>query len=70
MKLFIELLKWIGRGALLYPLGLVCAYFDSGGNIGRWFLLEILMIDIAVCLLLFLFVDFKLIKRIKNKKHN
>ena len=70
MKLFIELLKWIGCGALLYPLLLACAYFDSGANIGTWFWLEILIIDIVVSLLLFLFIDFKLIKRIKSKKHN
>lgn len=68
MKLFIKLLKWIGYGVLLYPLELACAYFDSGGNISEWFWLEILIIDVVVCVLLFLFIDFELIKRIKNKK--
>ena len=68
MKLFIKLLKWIGCGVLLYPLGLVCAYFDGGGNISDWFWLEILIIDVVVCILLFLFVDFELIKRIKKQK--
>lgn len=67
MKLFIEILKWLGRGILLYPLGLLCAYFDSGGNIDKWFWLEILIIDVIVCFLLFLFIDYELIKKIKNR---
>ena len=69
MKLFIELLKWLGRGILIYPFGLAYTFIDSSGNIGQWFWLEVLIIDFLVCILLFLFLDFKLIERIKNKKH-
>ena len=69
MKVFVTILKWLGLCILVYPLLLLYAFFDSGGNIDKWFLLEILIIDVVVCLLLFLFQDFKLVKRIKNFKN-
>ena len=68
MKLFLEILKTIGMAVVLYPIGLILAFFDNNGNIGDWFWLEILIIDIVVCSLIFLFVDFKLVERIKNQK--
>ena len=68
MKYFIEFLKSLGRGAVLYPIFLICSYFNASGNIGDYFWLEILIVDVVVCILLFLFIDFELIKRIKNKK--
>ncbi len=66
MKLFLNLLKWLGMSLLFYPLLLIPAFFEDNGNIGDWFWLEILMIAIAVGVLLFLFVDFELMKRIKD----
>ncbi len=68
MKLFLGFLKTVGIAVLLYPVGLIIAFFDSNGNIGDWFWLEILIIDIVVCFLIFLFVDFKLVERIKKAK--
>ena len=68
MKYFLDLLKSLGKAAILYPLVLICAYFEAGGNVGNYFWLEVLIVDVVVCILLFLFVDFELIKRIKNKK--
>ena len=68
MKYFLDLLKSLGRGAILYPLMLICAYFEDGGNVGNYFWLEVLIVDVVVCILLFLFIDFELINRIKNKK--
>ena len=67
MKILIKLLKWIGCGVLFYPFGLMYAYFDSGNNVSELFWLEILIIDIVACFLLFLFVDFGLIQRIKRR---
>ena len=68
MKLFLEILKTIGMAVVLYPIGLILAFFGNNGNIGDWFWLEILIIDIIVCSLIFLFVDFKLVERIKKSK--
>lgn len=68
MKLFLKILQYVGIAVVLYPVGLILAYFDSNGNIGDWFWLEILIIDIVVCSLIFLFVDFKLVERIKKSK--
>ena len=54
-------------GLLLYPLVLIYAYFDRSGRVGNLFLLEILILDIVGCVLLFLFIDFDLIQKIKSK---
>ena len=69
MKLFLKILKAIAMAILFYPVFLILAFFDNNGNISTWFWLEILIIDVVVGFLLFLFIDFELIKRIKNKKH-
>jgi Na+/melibiose symporter-like transporter len=66
MKSFLNLLKWLGMSMLLYPLFLVLAFFENNGNVGDWFWLEILIIAMVVGILLFLFCDFELVKRIKN----
>lgn len=68
MKLFFNLLKWLGIGLVMYPIMLIYAYFDAAGNIGTWFLLEVLIVDIVTSILLFLFIDFKLVKRIQQRK--
>ena len=68
MKLFLKILQYVGIAVVLYPIGLILAYFDSNGNIGDWFWLEILIVDIVASLLLFLFVDFKLVEKIKHSK--
>ena len=68
MKLFLKFLKTLGLAVLFYPVFLILGFFDSGGNIGNWFWLEMLIIDFGVGILLFLFDDFELIKRIKNRK--
>lgn len=68
MKLFLKILQYVGIAVVLYPIGLILAYFDSNGNIGDWFWLEILIVDIVIGLLLFLFVDFKLVEKIKHSK--
>ena len=68
MKLFLKFLKTLGMAILFYPVFLILAFFDSNGNISTWFCLEILIIDVVVGMLLFLFIDFELVKRIKNRK--
>ena len=68
MKLFLKILQYVGIAVVLYPIGLILAYFDSNANIGDWFWLEILIVDIVIGLLLFLFVDFKLVEKIKHSK--
>ena len=54
-------------GLLLYPLVLIYAYFDRSGSAGKLFLLETLIVDIVCCVLLFLFIDFDLIQKMKSK---
>ncbi len=67
MKSFLNLLKCLGIQMLIYPLLLVAAFFENNGNVGDWFWLEILIIDMIVGVLFFLFDDFELAKRIKHK---
>lgn len=70
MKLFVKLLKWFCIGIVGYPLLLVFCFLDSNGNVSPFFWLEILIIDLIVILLLFLFTDFELVRRIKERKKN
>ena len=67
MKLFLKFLKTLGLAILFYPAFLILAFFDNNGNISDWFWLEILITDLVVGILLFLFIDFELVKRIKNE---
>lgn len=69
MKLLLSFFKTLGMAIIFYPIFLVVVFFDSSGNISDWFWLETLIIDVVVGLLLFLFIDFELVKRIKNKKN-
>ena len=66
MKMFLKLLKWLGISVLLYPVLLILAFFENNANVGDRFWLEILIIALVVGVLLFLFCDFELVKRIKE----
>jgi hypothetical protein len=68
MKLFAKFLRALGIGAMFYPIGVIVSYFEVGGNVCDLFWLEILILDIIGCILLFLFIDVELVKRIRNKK--
>ena len=66
MKMFLKLLKWLGISVLLYPVLLILAFFENNANVGDWFWLEVLIIALVVGVLLFLFWDFELVKKIKE----
>ena len=66
MKSFLNLLKWLGISILFYPLLLLLAFLENNGNVGGLFGLEIFIIAMVVGVLLFLFCDFELAKKIKN----
>ncbi len=66
MKLFVKFLKIIGIGAIFYPIGFIVSYFEAGGDVGKWFWLEILLVDFVSCIIIFLFTDFELVQKIKN----
>ena len=66
MNLFVKLLKWLGIGVLAYPLVLISDLSSLRKDEYLW--LKLLIVGIIVSILLFLFTDFELVRRIKERK--